>query len=104
MPKSNSIQTRFSNIVSLKDAIQSLFKEYKIDGKFKQARVIGEWEKITGKLIAKETKHIYFNKKKLFLQIASPALKHELIYNKQKLISLINQYSEMELITDVVFI
>jgi hypothetical protein len=93
---------RKSNDQTLKEAIGDFFKSEKMDGKLMEIKVINNWEKIVGKLIASQTNKIYFFDGKLHLQIESPALRQELNYQRFKIVELVNNEVGVELIKDVV--
>lgn len=93
---------RKDNDQTLKEAIGDFFKSENMDGKLAETGIIANWEKIVGKLIATETKKIYFHQNKLHLQIESAALRQELNYQRFKIVELVNKEAGMDLINDVV--
>jgi len=92
-----------SNEQSLKEVINELLKAYKLDNRIYETQVIGAWETVVGKVIAKHTMKMYVNKKILFVTLDSAALREELSYAKQKLIKSLNKKVGVEVITDIVF-
>lgn len=100
----NNINSRTADTQSLKDTIQELLKVYRIQGKVTQAQVIASWEKIMGKAIALKTKELYFQDRKLFVNLTSASLKHELNMSKTKVIELINEEIGQEFILEIVFL
>ena len=99
-----NINTRKADTQPLKDAIQELLKTYRIQGKVTQTQVIASWEKIMGKGIALKTKELYFQDRKLFVNLTSASLKHELVMSKTRVIELINQEIGQEFIQEIVFL
>ncbi len=93
-----------TNVQSLKQALEEMLKTYHLEGKLAERRVISAWGTVTGKMIAKHTKNIYINKKKLFVKIDSPAIKNELFYNRQKIIELLNQQAGEKVIEEIVLL
>jgi hypothetical protein len=57
-----------------------------------------------GKGIALKTKEIYFQDKKLFVNLTSAPLKHELIMSKTRVIEMINEEIGRDFIQEVVFL
>lgn len=100
----NSINSRTADTQSLKDTIQELLKVYRIQGKVTQAQVIASWEKIMGKAIALKTKELYFQDRKLFVNLTSAPLKHELNMSKSRVIELINEEIGQNFIIEIVFL
>jgi hypothetical protein len=93
---------RNTNEQSIKDVISELFDSNHMGGKLKEINLVNNWEKIVGKLIAKNTQKIYIHQGKLFLHIESAPLRTELTYSKSKIIDLVNKEAGEELIDDVV--
>jgi hypothetical protein len=93
---------RNSNEQTLKDVISSMLNEYHIKDKLTEVNIVQGWEKLMGKLIAKNTSRIFIKDKKLFLYLESPALKQELLYSKSKIVDIINKEAGTELIHEVV--
>ena len=100
----NNINARRADIQPLKDTIQELLKAYRIQGKVTQAQIIASWKKIMGKGIALKTKELYFQDRKLFVNLTSASLKHELIMSKTRVIELINQEIGQDFIQEIVFL
>jgi len=99
-----NINARKADIQPLKDTIQELLKAYRIQGKVTQAQVIASWEKIMGKGISLKTKELYFQDRKLFVNLTSASLKHELIMSKTRVIQLINEEVGHNFIQEIVFL
>jgi predicted nucleic acid-binding Zn ribbon protein len=93
---------RNTNEQSIKDVISELFDSNHMGGKLKEINLVNNWEKIVGKLIAKNTQKIYIHQGKLFLHIESAPLRTELTYSKSKIIDLVNKEAGEELIDDVI--
>lgn len=79
-----------------------MLSSYQIKDKLAEVDIVQQWEKLMGKLIAKNTQKIYIKDKKLFLYIESSALKQELTYSKSKIIDIINKESGTSLIHEVI--
>lgn len=80
-----------TNEYTLKQAIEALIDQYKIQEKISETVVINDWEKIVGKMIARHTKNIYVKKRILYVELDNAALRNELSYAKTKLVAAINQ-------------
>ena len=95
---------RNSDVLTLKECIDELLKQYRLKSKFNQVNLIASWEKIMGKTISTRTEKIFFKDKTLFVQLNSAPLKHQLMAAKGKVIELVNKEFEEQLIDDVKFI
>jgi predicted nucleic acid-binding Zn ribbon protein len=92
-----------SNEYTLKQAIEALINQYKIEERISETVVLNDWETIVGKLIARHTSNIYIKKKVLFIELDNAALRSELSYAKTKLIEAINKSLKSEAVEDIVF-
>lgn len=101
-PDKNPITKRQNEVNSLKEAIDLLLDAFKIKDKFNETNVLASWERIMGKTIASRTTKIYINKKILYININSAALKNDLVMSKSKIIALINNDIGENTIADVI--
>ncbi|MBW6489564.1 MAG: DUF721 domain-containing protein [Lentimicrobium sp.] len=95
---------RTSNNQSLKDVIEELISTYRISDKLNQARVIGFWDSVVGKMIARDTTHLYIKHRILYVKLNSPALREELGYARTKLIKSLNKAAGSDVIDDIAFV
>ena len=95
---------RTADTLPLEEAMKQMFKAYRLQGKMNQVYVTACWEKIMGKTIARYTKSLYFKEGKLFVELTSAPLKHELVMNKSSVISRINDEVGETVVDEVVFL
>jgi len=103
-PKGPRANTRKSDSSSLKEAIESLLRVYKLQAKYDETYITAHWEEIMGKPIAARTQQVYVSNQKLFLKLDSAPLQKEMMMAKQQLIELINKAAHQEIIKEVVFL
>lgn len=92
-----------SNLVQVGDAINEFLKQEKLDVKLSRFSIKNSWEEIVGKHVANNTVNISFNETTLFLTLKSAALKQELSFRKEDIITNINRFCGYRLIKDIVF-
>lgn len=90
------------NDQSLGDAIKEMLKNYQLDQKYAEFKAVHAWEKNMGPMIAKHTKKIYIKDNKVFIQVDSAALRHELGFQKEKIIQMINEEAGKDLVNEVI--
>lgn len=95
---------RTTNNQSLRQVIEELIEAYRLGDKLNQAWVISLWDNVVGKMIARDTTHLYIKHKTLYVKLNSPALREELGYAKSKLIKSLNKAAGAEVIEDIAFI
>ena len=92
---------RRSTEISLKDAIGKFLKDFHLDEKLRETQLVGSWEKVAGKLIARHTQEIFIREQVLYIKADSSALKQELTYMRSKLVAKLNKAAGSEVIKDI---
>ncbi len=87
---------------SMQDAIKLFLKQSKLKNDMQALRIDDVWEEIMGKTIAKYTDKIQIINQTLFISSTVAQLKHELLYQKEKIIERVNEALGEKVITDVV--
>ena len=95
---------RLTNNKSIKDVIEELINTYRIGDKLNQTNVICLWDSVVGKMIARDTTHLYIKHRILYVKLNSPALREELGYARTKLIKSLNKAAGTEVIDDIAFV
>ncbi len=93
---------RHSNQQTLGEVIKEFLKNFGLEEKVTEARIAEAWEKTMGPGIARYTKRISLRNKTLTIQLSSPALRQELSYGKTKIIKMINEAIEKEVVEELV--
>jgi predicted nucleic acid-binding Zn ribbon protein len=83
-------------------AIRQLLNSYRLTAKFDEATLIGSWERIAGKPIAKRTRKIYIRNKVLFVELDSPSMKHDFSLHKGQVLELFKKEFGAGIITDII--
>ena len=86
----------------LGDTIGDFVKQDKIKPKYYQISIQSLWKELMGEIVASYTSSIKVSGSKLILVITSGPLKHELAYNKDKLIEKINEKMGDDFIKEVI--
>ncbi|MEQ8424788.1 MAG: DUF721 domain-containing protein, partial [Cyclobacteriaceae bacterium] len=74
--------------VHIGQAINDLLQSYHIKSKFDAANIVGSWERLVGKPIAKRTKKVFIKDKVLFVQIESASMKHDISLHKNQILEI----------------
>ncbi len=73
---------------SVGQAIRDMLNSYRLTSKFDEANLIGSWERLVGKPIAKRTKKVYIKNKVLFVEFDSPTMRHDFSLHKTEVLAL----------------
>jgi predicted nucleic acid-binding Zn ribbon protein len=93
---------RVSNEQTLGEVVKALIESYRMGGKLKEASLINAWESVVGEMIAKHTVQLRINKKVLYVEVDSAALRNELTYAREKLKKALNRKVKDNVIDEVV--
>lgn len=85
----------------LKELVDKMLRSYGLGDRLDEMSLVKSWEEIVGKMIAKHTKEIYFNKGTLFVQLDSSTLRQELSYVKSDLIERLNDKAGKIMVKDI---
>lgn len=87
---------------SIGTAIQKFLEQSRIKGSIQALQVADVWEQIMGKTIARYTDSIKIIDKTLFISTAVGPLKQELVFQKEKIKSRVNEALGQNVIQEVV--
>jgi hypothetical protein len=88
--------------LSMQDAIQQFLKQSRIKSGIQALQIEDIWEQIMGKTIARYTDKIQIINHTLFISSTVAQLKHELLYQKEKIIERVNEALGEKVINEVV--
>lgn len=87
---------------SLGQALKQYLRQSKLKSNIQSFQILDVWEKIMGKTISKYTNSIQIINQTLFITTTVAPLKNELLFQKEKIIQLINEELGENLIKEVV--
>jgi predicted nucleic acid-binding Zn ribbon protein len=88
--------------VNIADVIADVLKEYGIDRKLKEARIIAAWHEVLGPL-AKPADELYIKNGILFVGLSSSVIRSELSMMRSQMVLRLNEKVGSRVITDIVF-
>ncbi|MFN3999725.1 DUF721 domain-containing protein [Algoriphagus sp.] len=89
--KYESNQGRKKDAAPMEAAFNELLKAYRLEDKFKEKQLISAWGEIVGKTISDRTTSVFIKEKKLFVKLTSGPVKKELMFNRSKVLMLIEE-------------
>lgn len=90
------------NNIELKNLINTFLKKNKLEKGLLNIEVKKAWFDLMNNGIANYTNDVSLRNKTLYIKLSSPALKEELSYGKEKLIKLINEKLEEDVVEKIV--
>jgi predicted nucleic acid-binding Zn ribbon protein len=100
----NNATPRTEQTVTVKEAFEMMLKSFQMEEKYKQQRVLNNWEEIVGKVVSSKTTKLYFKDKKLFVYVTSAPLKKELQMSKALVMANIFTFAGDAIVEDVVIL
>ena len=88
--------------ISLQDAIQQFLAKSRLKSGIQAMRIEDIWEELMGRTIAKYTDKIQVINNTLYISTSVAALKSELHFQKDKIISRVNEALGEELVKEVI--
>ena len=86
----------------IKNIIENFVEQKSISDGIFNVKIQKAWENAVEKKILDYTKEIYVKGEVLYIKVSNPILKQEILYSKQKVINLINEELEKDLIKKIV--
>jgi predicted nucleic acid-binding Zn ribbon protein len=93
---------RGKNTKHVGDAIQQLLNTYHLKSKYDEANLIGSWERLVGKPVARRTKKVFIRDKVLFVELDSPAMKNDLNLHKKQIIEVFRKEFGNDVVTELI--
>ncbi len=88
--------------LSIGEALQAFLKKSKLKTGIQAVQIEEVWEKIMGKTVAKYTDKLQIAGGTLFITTTVAPLKNELLYQKEKIIQMVNEALGDKVIKEVV--
>ncbi len=85
----------------ISDIIELYLKDYQLDGKIKEVKLVNDWTELFGKAIDRHTSKILLQGKTLHVRVDSSVLRNELMYNRQSMIDRINEHFGEEVVDHI---
>ena len=95
---------RYNTETSLKDVILAIFKRYRLNYGIDKVRVKEAWVEVVGAPIVKYTVSVRLQGSKLYVTLNNTGLREDLNYKKSRLVTLLNEYLQKEVVKDIVFL
>ena len=92
---------RTNDFLSLKDALQEMLQENKLQKGIDQITVQESWKKVMGKGVASYTNKVELKKNVLIIKLSSSALREELSYGQDKIIAMMNDDLQKTIINKI---
>lgn len=94
---------RYHKTESLGDVLQKFLRQEGLETPLNQRRLIDKWFELLGPGIAQYTGEIFIRNQSLFVQIKSPALKNNLMMERERLTKRLNEAVGAQVISNIIF-
>jgi hypothetical protein len=86
----------------MRDALKKFLDQSRLKGDIQALQIEDAWEKIMGKTVARYTDKLHIINDTLFITTQVAPLKHELIFQKEKIIQRVNESLGQRIISKIV--
>jgi hypothetical protein len=94
---------RKSNENPVSELIDLWLRQYGLNGKYKEFRLLQSWNELMGPMIAKHTKDVRIHQDILYVELDSASIRSELSYSKSKIVDNLNSEAGETIIKEIVF-
>jgi predicted nucleic acid-binding Zn ribbon protein len=95
---------RRAKVASFKEALDLWMQANGNADRYKENRLIGSWEGLMGKPVARYTRQLFIKNRILYVEITSAPLKNELQMVRSKIKDHLNEFVGNDLVSEVVFL
>jgi len=95
---------RKANDQSIGEVLQQLLQTYHLKRKFDERSIVEAWPELIGKSVAKHTTEIFIRDAKLFLNVDSSVVKHQLLMMRGQIVQAMNERAGAEIVKEVVLL
>lgn len=93
---------RFQEENSISDVLKSFIEVNKLQNGLDKVNVRDAWKNVMGPGVNNYTTDVILKKTTLYVALSSAVLREELMYGKEKIIKILNEELQKDLITDIV--
>lgn len=93
---------RFQEENSISDVLKSFIEVNKLQNGLDKVNVRDAWKNVMGPGVNNYTTDVMLKKTTLYVALSSAVLREELMYGKEKIIKILNEELQKDLITDLV--
>ncbi len=84
--------------------IHRFMRESGLETPLNQYRLIEAWGEVAGRLVAEHTRELYIRNQSLYVRLASPALRANLMLMRRDLVARLNAAVRADVIADIVLL
>lgn len=93
---------RYSDENSISDVLKSFIEVNKLQNGLDKVNVRDAWKNVMGPGVNNYTTEVVLKNTTLYVALSSSVLREELMYGKEKIITILNEELRKDLITDIV--
>ncbi|MEC4114628.1 DUF721 domain-containing protein [Myroides pelagicus] len=101
--KKFEIHKRLREESSVQDILKIIIKENNLEGGIDNLDVRAAWRSVLGPGVSNYTNEVFLKRGVLYVALASPIVREELSYGKSRIIALLNDSLNKEVVQDIIF-
>ncbi len=93
---------RRTNSEAIGDILRQYLRQQGLESPLNEYRLIQGWSHVMGPIIARYTKDLTIRNQTLYIRISSPAVRQEILMQRQELTNRLNAYVGAQVITNII--
>lgn len=93
---------RRTNSEAIGDILRQYLRQQGLESPLNEYRLIQGWSHVMGPIIAHYTKDLTIRNQTLYIRISSPAVRQEILMQRQELTNRLNAYVGAQVITNII--
>lgn len=93
---------RRTNSEAIGDILRQYLRQQGLESPLNEYRLIQGWSHVMGPIIARYTKDLTIRNQTLYICISSPAVRQEILMQRQELTNRLNAYVGAQVITNII--
>ena len=94
---------RRTQAVSVGEALEAFFKQFRLQGKLDEVKLMNAWKSVAGANVQAYTRSLSIQNRILYVQVSSPALANNLALSRGSLVERLNRSAGASVIDDIQF-
>lgn len=88
---------------SIGDLVRQYLRQEGLETPLNETRMVAAWSEVMGLAITRYTGDVFVKNEVLYVHLKSPALRADLMMNRESLVYRLNQYVGAQVIRDIIF-
>lgn len=94
---------RWNKAESIGDILRQYLRQEGLETPLNETRLVAAWPEVMGEVVARYTGDVFIRNQTLYVRLKSPALKANLLMNREAIVRRLNEHVGAQVIQNLVF-